>query len=93
MLALVKIDSSKHGTIIGYFDRYFVKSLIFDKKYSKIVHFAFTNRQDNDYEDFYNPTVEVSFTQLNDGESFIKVVESKIQQFLNNEIQLPEIDI
>ena len=93
LLALVKLDSSKHSGVIGYFDRYFVKTNIFDTKYSKIIHSAFDCRQDNDYEDFYSPTEDESLEQLNDSEEFINEVDSKIKQFIRNEIQLPAIDI
>ena len=35
LLAVVKLDSRKHSGVISYFDRYFVKTGIFDKYFSK----------------------------------------------------------
>ncbi len=55
LLALVGLDSQSHRGVISFFDRYFVKTGIFEKQYSKIVHQAFDSRQDSDYEDFYHP--------------------------------------
>jgi len=52
VLALLRTDSRSHSGVISFFDRYFVKTGIFDKRFSKIVHAAFDTRQDNDYEDF-----------------------------------------
>lgn len=56
VLALLRTDSRSHSGVISFFDRYFVKTGIFDKRFSKIVHAAFDTRQDNDYEDFYVPS-------------------------------------
>lgn len=92
LLALVKLDSSKHSGVISYFDRYFVKTGIFNKIFSKIAHSAFDSRQDNDYEDFYIPTKEESQNQIEDSENFISEVEIKLKQLFDNKISLPEID-
>jgi uncharacterized protein (UPF0332 family) len=56
LLALVGLDSQSHRGVISFFDRYFVKTGIFEKRFSTIVHEAFDSRQDNDYEDFYYPS-------------------------------------
>lgn len=93
LLALVKLDSSKHIGVISFFDRYFVKTEIFDKRYSKIAHSAFDSRQDYDYEDFNIPTRDESKFQIEDAEIFIIEVEAKINLLIDNKIKLPEIDI
>lgn len=92
LLALLKLDSSKHSGVISYFDRYFVKQGFFDKRFSKIAHSAFDIRQDNDYEDFYNPTDEESNNQIIDGEDFINEVEKQCNHFIEENKNLPEID-
>lgn len=93
LLALVKLDSSKHSGVLSFFDRYFVKTSIFDKRFSKIAHSAFDVRQDNDYEDFYVPGEDESHNQLQEAEIFINEIEVKRQLFLNQDIKLPPIDI
>ena len=92
LLALVKLDSSKHTGILSYFDRYFVKTEIFEKNYSKITHSAFDTRQDNDYEDFYIPSEEEAEMQLKDAEIFINEIENKKRLLVNQKISLPEIN-
>ena len=52
LLAKDKTDFSKHSAVIGYFRRKYIKTGIFDKKYSNYVGDAFRFRQDCDYEDF-----------------------------------------
>lgn len=90
LLAIVKIDSTKHSGVLSYFDKYFVKTQIIDKQFSKIAHMAFDIRQENDYEDFYAPSKEESLMQLNDSELFIKEIEEILLKIKNKEIDLPE---
>jgi len=91
LLALVRLDSSKHSGVLAFFDRYFVKTAILEKKYSQIAHSAFDTRQDNDYEDFYIPSEEEARIQQEDAEKFISEIESKRQLSINQEINLPVI--
>ena len=91
LLALLKLDSSKHIGVLSFFDKYFVKTGVFDKKFSKIAHSAFDTRQDNDYEDFYSPSEEESQKQLREAATFITEVEIKRQLLINQEIKLPII--
>jgi uncharacterized protein (UPF0332 family) len=52
VLALLQdkqLSSSKHSGVIAVFDREFVKTEIFDKKLSKVLHRAFELRQRGDY--------------------------------------------
>lgn len=92
LLALVRLDSSKHSGVISFFDRYFVKTSIFDKRFSRIAHSAFDSRQDYDYEDFYAPTNEESQIQIKDAEDFIREVDIKIDLLVDGKISLPNID-
>ena len=89
ILALIELDSAKHSGVLGLFDRYFVKNNLLDKKFSKIAHEAFDIRQDNDYEDFYEPTPEESEIQLRNAAKFIAEIDLKISQLISKEIDLP----
>lgn len=53
LLAVDGIDYSKHAGVIGYFQREYIKTGIFDKKYSKYISQAFQIRNNTDYADFY----------------------------------------
>ncbi len=92
LLALSNLDSSKHSGVLAYFDRYYVKTRIFSREFSKIAHAAFNLRQDNDYEDFYKPSYEDAEHQIEDAKIFLKEVEIKRQKLIRNEIDLPNDD-
>jgi len=91
VLALVKLDSAKHTGVLSFFDKYFVNTNIFEKRFSKIAHSAFDVRQDNDYEDFYKPTKKEAESQLNDAKDFIKEIKQKRIELINGELPLPKI--
>jgi len=91
VLALVRIDNRSHQGVMSYFDRYFVKSGVLDKQLSKIIHTAFDTRQDNDYEDFYDPSEADAQEQYNNAILFIREIESKRQMFIEGKLSLPVI--
>jgi uncharacterized protein (UPF0332 family) len=91
VLALMVVDSRSHQGVIAYFDRYFVKPGIFEKQFSKIIHTAFDTRQDNDYEDFYDPSEADAQGQYDNAILFIQEIESKLQSFIEGKISLPVI--
>ncbi|MCU0645255.1 MAG: HEPN domain-containing protein [bacterium] len=91
LLALLKLDSSSHAGVLSFYDRYFVKTNIFDKKFSKMAHSAFDSRQDSDYEDFYQPTKEDAEQQLQQAQSFISEIKLKREQLINQKINFPII--
>ena len=53
VLAKDEIDFSKHAGVISYFQREYIKTGIFDKKYSSILQNAFQIRNNCDYNDFF----------------------------------------
>lgn len=53
LLALEGIDYSKHAGVIAHFQKEYIKTGIFDKKYSKYISQAFQIRNNADYADFY----------------------------------------
>lgn len=53
LLSTRNVEFSKHSGVIGYFQKEYVKTGIFDKKFSKYLKSAFQIRQDCDYEDFF----------------------------------------
>lgn len=91
MLALVRLDSQSHRGVISFFDRYFVKTGIVEKRLSTIVHEAFDTRQDNDYEDFYQPTEAEAQEQFEHATEFIQAIKQKHSQFLQGTLALPPV--
>ncbi len=91
LLALVKLDSSTHAGVLSYFDRYFIKTGIIDKKFSKIAHSVFDSQQDPDHEDFYTPSENDAKTQLENAKAFVNEMSTKQQQFTNGALALPVI--
>ena len=53
VLALDEINFKKHSAVIGYFRREYIKTGIFETKYSDVIGDAFRLRGESDYEDFY----------------------------------------
>lgn len=92
LLALVNLDSSKHTGVLSYFDKYFVKTAIFEKNISKIAHAAFDTRQDNDYEDFYIPSEEEARMQLKEAKYLISEIKVKRKKLINQELNLPVVE-
>lgn len=91
LLALVRIDSRSHQGVMSYFDRYFVKTGIFEKKFSIIIHTAFDTRQDNDYEDFYVPSKDEAQEQYDNALLLLGEVERKRELFIQGKLSLPTI--
>ncbi len=91
LLALVSLDSRKHSGVISFFDRYFVKTGIFDKSYSHIVHAAFDVRQVSDYEDYAVPTLGQARQQAGNAAKLINEVEQQRTLLLNGTIHLPAV--
>ncbi|ORT99955.1 hypothetical protein D081_1536 [Anaerovibrio sp. JC8] len=53
VLAKDAVDFAKHAGVISYFQREYIKTGIFDKKYSTYLQEAFQIRNNCDYNDFY----------------------------------------
>lgn len=53
IMALDGEDRKKHSGVISYFLEYYIKTEIFEKKYSYVIKSAFDVRQESDYEDFF----------------------------------------
>jgi uncharacterized protein (UPF0332 family) len=79
ILALDFFDSRKHSGTIATFQKNYIKTGKFDKKYSDIIEDAFDIRNKSDYDDFYIISVEDAKEQLFSAKIFVKAVE----EFLN----------
>lgn len=75
VLAENKVDFSKHAGVISYFQKEYVKTNIFDVKYSKILQNAFQIRNICDYDDFYLATKASAEEQYNNAQEMIEAIE------------------
>ncbi len=82
ILAKDGIDYSKHSGVIAYFQKGYIKTEIFDKKYSKYVQNAFQVRNSSDYDDFYIVSVTETQEQIEKAEELIKIIKKYLQSYL-----------
>lgn len=75
VLAKDRVDYSKHAGVISYFQKEYVKSGVFDKKYSRYITMAFQIRNNCDYDDFYIVSKEDAETQYAQAEELYDVIE------------------
>ena len=71
---------SKHSGVISFFDRDFVRSGIFPKEYSRMLHVAFDRRQSNDYGEFSELAQIDVEAALKDAEIFVETVSQYLQK-------------
>ena len=86
LLAVEGQDFSKHAGVIAYFQKEYVKTGKFDKKYSKYISQAFQIRNNTDYADFFLVSLQDAKEQYDRAEEFVKVIEEFLkmeQRFLH----------
>jgi uncharacterized protein (UPF0332 family) len=75
-----KFETSKHGQIIGWFNKEYVSSKKVDSKFGKILRNAYQNRTKGDYDAFVNFTkIEVE-TMLVEMSCFIKEIKRLLEK-------------
>ena len=70
---------TSHSQVIGMFNKQFVKTNIFPKNYTKIVHRIFEERQIGDYDIESSMDKKTALMDINDAEQIIKAIE----QYMN----------
>ena len=80
VLARDQVDFSKHAGVIAYFQREYIKSAIFDIKYSKILQRAFQIRNNCDYDDFFIVSKEDATEQYKNAVDLVQAIETYIKQ-------------
>ncbi len=81
ILAIRQVDFSKHAGVISYFQKEYVKTGIFDKKYSKYLQQAFQIRNSCDYDDFFMVSKQDAMEQYNRATEIWEVIRKYIQQY------------
>jgi len=81
VLALDGVDYKKHSAVISYFRQNYIKTGIFDEKYSDTIKYSFNNRINSDYEDFYVISKDEVEEQIEEAVEFISVVKNVIENY------------
>ena len=53
-----RLQYLKHSAVIGFFDKKLIKTGLLPKEYSRTLHLAFDERQEDDYKPFTEPDPE-----------------------------------
>lgn len=80
VLAIERVDFSKHAGVIAYFQKEYVKTGKIDKKYSKYLQNAFQIRNTCDYNDFYIVSSEDASEQYEHAAEMVKVLTDYISK-------------
>jgi uncharacterized protein (UPF0332 family) len=75
VLALDRKDAKKHSAVIGSFNKDYIHSGTFDKKFSKIINDAFEIRGESDYEDFFIVDKQETLSLIASAKEFYDAVE------------------
>jgi uncharacterized protein (UPF0332 family) len=73
-----EFTTSKHGQLIGWFNKNFIKNEVFDKEYGKILREAFDFRQQGDYGIFTELVEEDVENKFNLMHEFIAILSEYI---------------
>ena len=76
--AEIQIKSSKHAGIISLFDKEFVRSGKMPIAFSKILHRAFDMRQEADYREFVEVSLEDAIRIINESVDFVGAVKKHL---------------
>lgn len=80
--ALLSVDGqdfSKHAGVIAYFQKEYIKTGKFDRKFSKYISQAFQIRNNTDYADFFLVSSKDAIEQYQRAEEFLQVVENYLK--------------
>jgi uncharacterized protein (UPF0332 family) len=72
--------SSKHKQLIGWFNKSFVKTGIFDKKFGQIINDAFENRSEADYGLIHQYKIDDIQFMFNNMKDFINEIDNYLKK-------------
>ena len=80
LLAENHVDFTKHSAVISYFRRNYIKTGIFEEKYSDYVGKAFILRNNSDYADFYIVAKSDAEIQYEHAKEFYEAAKRYLEQ-------------
>ena len=84
LLVLEGVEFKKHSAVISHFQQYYIKTKIFNYKFSDIIKNAFEIRNESDYEDFYVLSKKDTEQQIENAAEFIDEIEKYIEKQKQN---------
>lgn len=82
LLVTEPFQGSKHSGVIGYFNKHFIKEGIFPSEAGKYLNLAFAARQESDYKEFSELTMDEVRELLLHARDFIE----KVREHLNKSV-------
>lgn len=80
LLAMEGVDYSKHAGVIAHFQKEYIKTGVFDKKYSKYISQAFQIRNNTDYADFFIVSQGDAVDQYEKAAEFYEAITNYLQK-------------
>lgn len=80
LLALDEEDFARHAGVISYFQRTYIKSGVFDVKFSRYISEAFQIRNNTDYADFYIVSRADAVEQYQRAVEFYDTIQAYLQK-------------
>lgn len=79
-MAKERLNSSKHAGVIAHFQKEYIKTEKFDKKFSKYISQAFQIRNNSDYADFFIVSLQDAKEQYRRAEEFLAAIKEYLQE-------------
>lgn len=75
-------QTSKHAQLLGWFNKDFIKTGIFEQRYGQILYSAFENRTESDYGTFVSFEKDEVLAMTEETKDFVNRIEEYLQQLL-----------
>lgn len=84
VLAIEEVDFKRHKDVLSYFNKEYVNKEIFPKMIGRKISQAQRIREDSDYDDDYEPSLEKTEQQIKSAEELVKLVDEYINNYYEN---------
>ena len=81
VLAMEEVDFKRHKDVLAYFNKEYVNKGIFPKMIGRKISQAQRIREDSDYDDDYEPSLEKTEQQINTAQELIGLVENYVNNY------------
>ena len=83
VLAIEEVDFKRHKDVLAYFNKEYVNKEKFPKKIGRKISQAQRIREDSDYDDDYEPSLDKTEQQINTAGELVDLVEKYIDNYYN----------
>ena len=80
VLAMERIDFKRHKDVLAYFNKNYVKTEIFPRQLGRKIIVASKVREDSDYDEEYEPSMQATTIQIETADELIKLVEEYLSK-------------